>query len=444
MCYKNMNMNMNMTPTTRTIENNTSSSPKPWWKSIWLIITQIIAAFFLFYGLISWLNEKQHILPKTITSLLNPLFNTIALPKLGAQKTAPPQGPMLPEVPQIKSTVHLGDSYRQTAQKSLPLVVNITTIKTGEDISVNSLFDYLFKSLPDGEGNSSKKRFKDIPYGLGSGVIMREDGYIMTNFHVIAGADQIDVTFHNGKKAKATLIGADKETDLALLKVNESQLPKIQINQDVAVGDIVLAIGNPFGVGQTLTSGIISALGRNELGINTFENFIQTDAAINPGNSGGALVDVQGRLVGINTAIFSKNGGWQGIGFAIPADAVLEIMNDLLKEGRVLRGYLGVSPQDLTPAIRDILGKNVEGALIAGVLDGSPANQAGLEKGDIIISIDQKPIANSQQLLNMVAKYKPNTSIECVVLRKQETLKIKVTLGTRPAPNSDKSNEAIE
>ena len=273
--------------------------------------------------------------------------------------------------------------------------------------------------------------------GLGSGVIVAPEGYLLTNNHVIDGADDIEIQLADGRQASARLIGTDPETDLAVLKIDLDRLPVLHLGEmrGLHVGDIVLAIGNPFNVGQTVTSGIVSALGRNRLGLSTFENFIQTDAAINPGNSGGALVDLQGRLIGINTAIFSRTGGSLGIGFAIPVDTARQVMESLIRDGRVTRGWIGVEPLDLTPAFVESFRLPVkEGVLIAGVLNGGPASKGGMRPGDVVLRIGAKPITDTATLLAEVAALPPGAETVIAVQRGEHPLDLKVRIGERPAP----------
>ena len=273
--------------------------------------------------------------------------------------------------------------------------------------------------------------------GLGSGVIISESGYILTNNHVIEGADEIEVILNDSRKAIAKVIGTDPDTDLAILKIELDKLPVIVLgNSDsLQVGDPVLAIGNPFGVGQTVTGGIVSALGRNQLGINTFENFIQTDAAINPGNSGGALVDVNGALMGINTAIYSRSGGSMGIGFAIPVSTAKQVLEGIVKDGQVTRGWIGVEPQELNPELAETFNVKVKsGVIITGVLQNGPAAQAGIQPGDVIVAVDGKAVSTVAELLGAVAGLKPGTAAPVSVLRKDSKTDIAVTPSKRPRP----------
>lgn len=277
--------------------------------------------------------------------------------------------------------------------------------------------------------------------GLGSGVIVSASGYILTNNHVVEGADEIEVILNDTRKARAKVIGTDPDTDLAILKIELDKLPVIVLgNSDtLQVGDQVLAIGNPFGVGQTVTGGIVSALGRNQLGINTFENFIQTDAAINPGNSGGALVDMNGHLMGINTAIYSRSGGSMGIGFAIPVSTAKQVLEGIVKDGQVTRGWIGVEPQELNPELVEAFklrpdAAKAGGVIITGVLQNGPAAQAGIKPGDVITAVAGKPVGNVSQLLTAVAALKPGTAAPMTVLRGDGSVDISVTPGKRQRP----------
>ncbi|MDF2182169.1 Do family serine endopeptidase [Neptuniibacter sp. CAU 1671] len=323
-------------------------------------------------------------------------------------------------------------SYADAVEAASPAVVNIYT-RTIIKQEVHPLFnDPFFRRFFDDDSIPQRER---IQSSLGSGVILSDQGYIVTNNHVIAGADSIIVALKDGREAIATVVGTDPETDLALLKVNLPALPVINLNDsdNLRVGDVVLAIGNPFGVGQTVTMGIISATERNSLGINTYENFIQTDAAINPGNSGGALIDTHGNLIGINTAIFSKSGGSQGIGFAIPSSLTKQVMQDLISHGRVIRGWVGIEGQAMTPQLAESFGlKESQGVIIAGVYRDSPAHKGGLQPGDIILSIDDKPIVDGRRSMIEVARYRPGEQIKVVILREGKQQTVDITIGERP------------
>ncbi len=281
--------------------------------------------------------------------------------------------------------------------------------------------------------NSNKER---IQSSLGSGVILSKEGYIATNNHVISGADSIVVALKDGREATAKVVGNDPDTDLAVLKIDLPDLPSITISSSakLRVGDVALAIGNPFGVGQTVTMGIISATGRNQLGLNTYEDFIQTDAAINPGNSGGALINAEGNLIGINTAIFSRSGGSQGIGFAIPSDQAKQVMQDLIEHGRVVRGWVGVEAQEITPQLAESFGlKDTKGLIIAGIFRDGPAHKGGLLPGDILLEIGGKKIINSYNSMYSVARMPPGTVLPLKVWRNGEVLELEITVAERPA-----------
>ena len=280
--------------------------------------------------------------------------------------------------------------------------------------------------------------------GLGSGVIVSEAGYLLTNNHVIDDADEIEVQLSDGRQGRAQIVGTDPDTDLAVLKVDLPNLPVITWGSmdRIRIGDSVLAIGNPFGVGQTVTSGIVSALGRSRLGLSTYENFIQTDAAINPGNSGGALVDANGLLVGINTAIFSRSGGNMGIGFAIPVDKAKKVMEMLIQQGHVTRGWIGVEPRDITLEMAKSLNlSSNEGVLITGMLQGGPAHKAGMRPGDVITEINKNPIKNTDSLLNLVSELIPEKTYPFRILRGKQVLQLHIQVGPRPPPK--KENEEV-
>ncbi len=324
-------------------------------------------------------------------------------------------------------------SLSPAAKKAMPSVVNIFTSK---DVKVprhpfmdDPLFRRFFGDQPDGDTQHSSS--------LGSGVIVGPEGYILTNHHVVEAADEIELALADGRKAPAKVVGTDPETDLAVLKVDLTGLPAVTFgNPDkLSVGDIVLAIGNPFGVGQTVTMGIVSALGRSHLGISTFENFIQTDAAINPGNSGGALVDASGNLVGINSAIYSRSGGSLGIGFAIPANLAKQVMEQIVRTGSVTRGWIGVEVQDLSAELAESFKlSNVHGTLIAGVLRGGPADRAGIKPGDILVAVESSEVVDSTSMLNLVAALEPGKQASLKILRNRNEMSIKVSVGKRPKP----------
>ena len=330
-------------------------------------------------------------------------------------------------------------SYHEAVKRSMPAVVNIFTSKasakpkTRKGESPNSadpLFKFFFGDQPPEEEPSSS---------LGSGVLVSPEGYILTNHHVISDANDIDVALSDGRKVKAQVIGSDPETDIAVLKIEAKKLPTpITLGkvESVHVGDVVLAIGNPFGVGQTVTSGIVSALGRDHVGINTFENFIQTDAAINPGNSGGALIDTRGNLIGINTAIYSNNGGSMGIGFAIPVNLAKQVMESILANGSVTRGWIGVEPQNLSKELSESLGlpANAEGVLISGVLEGGPAAKGGVKPGDVLIAVNDKPTKDVRSLLNQIAQITPGNQAKLTILRKGKEMELTAQTGKRPKP----------
>jgi Do/DeqQ family serine protease len=317
------------------------------------------------------------------------------------------------------------------AKKASPAVVSINTSQKGAlEKNKDPWFRYFFGDQDD-----------SAQTGLGSGVIVSPQGYILTNNHVVEAADEILVMLNDGRQAQAKVIGTDPETDLAVLKVNLDKLPVMVMNssEQVQVGDIVLAIGNPFGVGQTVTSGIISALGRNQLGINTFENFIQTDAAINPGNSGGALVDVQGNLLGINTAIYSKSGGSMGIGFAIPVSIAKQVLEGIVKDGLVTRGWIGVEPTELTPELAQTFNVNrQEGVIITGVLQTGPAFKAGVRPGDMLLAVNDHKVQNVAELLAQVSLLKPGVDAQLKILRKEQEQLLSVTPLQRPKVRAER------
>lgn len=374
-------------------------------KRLWLLFTQTVVVLLAAYFVVGTLKPEWMGHRSTSTG-------TIALL----------------QAPATDATIVPPGSFRLAAQKSSAAVVSINTSKAARKNprSDDPWFQFFFGD----QGNEPQ-------VGLGSGVIVSASGYILTNNHVVESADEIEVILNDSRHARAKVIGTDPDTDLAVLKIDLDRLPAIVLgNSDtLQVGDQVLAIGNPFGVGQTVTGGIVSALGRNQLGINTFENFIQTDAAINPGNSGGALVDTNGNLLGINTAIYSRSGGSMGIGFAIPVSTAKLVMEGIVNDGQVTRGWIGVEPNDLSPELAETFGvSTVEGVIITGVLQNGPAAQAGIRPGDVIAKIADQPIGNVSELLTRVASLKPGVPAKFEVLRRENTIEIEVKPGLRPKP----------
>ena len=383
-------------------------------KRTWLLFSQtvtiLVAAYFVVATLQpQWLNKK--------TALAG--FSVLEAPASNSPRSA-------------ASSNTLG-SFAAAAKIASPAVVSINTSKA---VAKNPhADDPWFKFFYGDQGRAEPQG------GLGSGVIISADGYILTNNHVIEGADEIEVILNDTRKATAKVIGTDPDTDLAILKIELDKLPVIVLGDSdtLLVGDPVLAIGNPFGVGQTVTGGIVSALGRNQLGINTFENFIQTDAAINPGNSGGALVDVNGNLMGINTAIYSRSGGSMGIGFAIPVSTAKQVLEGIVKDGQVTRGWIGVEPQELNAELAEAFRLKPEaakagGVIITGVLQNGPAAQGGIRPGDVITAVNGKPVGNVSQLLTAVAALKPGIPAPLKVLRGDGPVEIAVTPGKRQRP----------
>ena len=374
-------------------------------KRIWLLfaqaVTVLLAAFFVVSTLKpEWVNRR--------TTSLGGVVSVIEAPAGALSKIAP-------------------GSLSAAAKKASPAVVSINTSKAAQRNPRSN--DPWFKFFFGDQGDDQPQ------VGLGSGVIVSADGYILTNNHVVDGADEIEVTLNDSRRARGKVIGTDPDTDIAVLKIELDKLPVITLgNSDgLEVGDQVLAIGNPFGVGQTVTSGIVSALGRNQLGINNFENFIQTDAAINPGNSGGALIDINGNLEGINTAIYSRSGGSMGIGFAIPVSMAKIVLEGIVKEGQVRRGWIGVEPNNLSPELAETFGVKADtGVIITGVLQAGPAAKAGIRPGDVIIGVGDKKIDNVQELLTAVAGLKPGDASRFALRRGGDKMELDVTPGLRP------------
>ena len=377
-------------------------------KRFWLTFAQAVTVFVAAYFVVT--TFRPDLLPRYTRSAAPPAAAPLVTVAPGSGG-APPPG-----------------SFRTPAQKASAAVVSISTFRRPQrhPYADHPLFRFYY-------GDPSQQQAEQT--GLGSGVVVSPDGVVVTNFHVIEGASDVQVELQDSRRVAAKVVGTDPETDLAVLRIGLDRLPVINVGDSdaIKVGDQVLAIGNPFGVGQTVTGGIVSALGRTQLGINTFENFIQTDAAINPGNSGGALVDANGYLIGINTAIYSRSGGSMGIGFAIPTSTVKQVVEGLVREGRVARGWIGIQPADLTPEVRS--GARIEadeGVLVVEVLKGGPADRAGLRPGDVVRQVAGKKVGNVSELLTTVAALKPGTSAEFQVQRGTETLKLTVTSAQRP------------
>ena len=387
-------------------------------KRTWLLFAQTVTVLLAAYFVVSTL--KPELLNRRTS--LGGLVSVIEAPSSGG----------------IAGTSSSG-SLSAAAKKASPAVVSINTSKAAQRNPRNNdpWFRFFF-----GDQNGDQPQV-----GLGSGLIVSADGYILTNNHVVDGADEINVTLNDGRHARGKVIGTDPDTDLAVLKIELDKLPVIVLGNSDAllVGDQVLAIGNPFGVGQTVTSGIVSALGRNQLGINMFENFIQTDAAINPGNSGGALVDVNGNLEGINTAIYSRSGGSMGIGFAIPVSMAKQVLSDIVTEGKVTRGWIGVEPNDISPELAETFGvKANAGVIITGVLQNGPAAKAGIRPGDVITQVEDKKVDNVQELLTAVAGLKPGSDARFALQRGTDKLELNVNPGLRPKSPARRNPTEIE
>ncbi|SEK60543.1 Do family serine endopeptidase [Halomonas daqiaonensis] len=378
-----------------------------------------------------------------------------AFPQLIGRPASPPAPPSTPalvpsddetrsretqarEAPEVRQAEPLTrqqgrTSYAQAVERAAPAVVNIYSSRVVEREEHPLMSDPFFRQF-FGDNLPSRQRMLS---SLGSGVIVSDDGYVLTNHHVIRGADQIQVALRDGRETLAEVIGTDPESDLAVLRIELESLPVMELTDTtrVAVGDIALAIGNPFGVGQTVTMGIISATGRSHLGLNAYEDFIQTDAAINPGNSGGALVNAEGALVGINTAIFSRSGGSQGIGFAIPANLARNILEELVTHGRVIRGWMGVEAQELNQELAASFGlQTPSGVIIAGVVPGGPADRAGLQPGDVLLEVDGRPVLDPRRTMSDIAAMAPGTRLPLTVVRGGERREITIELGERPTP----------
>ena len=378
-------------------------------KRYWLLFSQVVTVLFAVWFVLvtlkpEWLNRRPYL-----------------------------QGVTLLEAPSNAPGTVMPGSMSPAAKSAAPAVVSIATTqaRTSHPLANDPWFRFFYGDRED-----------DSPQmGLGSGVIVSPEGYILTNNHVVEGAQEIEVTLSDSRRTTAKVIGTDPDTDLAVLRITLDRLPVIAMgNSDtVQVGDKVLAIGNPFGVGQTVTGGIISALGRNQLGINTFENFIQTDAAINPGNSGGALVDVNGSLLGINTAIYSRSGGNMGIGFAIPVNTARQVLDGLVRNGQVTRGWIGVEPVELNSDLAETFGiQQTEGVIITGVLQNGPAFKAGLKPGDVLLAVGEKDVRNVSELLTLIAAQTPGTAVKMRIKRRNADMTLEVTPAQRPAAKLNK------
>ena len=332
-------------------------------------------------------------------------------------------------------------SYAEAVDRAAPAVVNIYSSRVIERDTHPLMSDPFFRQFFGNNNAPSRQRMLS---SLGSGVIISNDGYVLTNHHVINGADEIQVALRDGRETLAQVIGTDPESDMAVLKIDLDDLPVIELTDStqVAVGDVSLAIGNPFGVGQTVTMGIISATGRSHLGLNAYEDFIQTDAAINPGNSGGALINPEGALVGINTAIFSRSGGSQGIGFAIPANLARNILEQLVAHGRVIRGWLGIEAQELNQELANSFGlKAPSGVIIAGVVSGGPADQAGLQPGDVLLEVDGRAVIDPRRTMSDIAAVDPDTTLQVTVARDGQPLQAELVVGERPTPSTQTNTQ---
>ena len=376
-------------------------------RKLWLLFSQTATVFLAAYFVVATLKPQWLDRRPTLSSIA-----VLEAPAGSGQRTANAVG-----------------SFSSAAKIASAAVVSINTSKAAAKSPHSD--DPWFKFFYGDQGRGEPQG------GLGSGVIISATGYILTNNHVVEGADEIEVILNDSRKAIAKVIGTDPDTDLAILKIELDKLPVIVLgnSESLQVGDPVLAIGNPFGVGQTVTGGIVSALGRNQLGINTFENFIQTDAAINPGNSGGALVDVNGALMGINTAIYSRSGGSMGLGFAIPVSTAKQVLEGIVKDGQVTRGWIGVEPQELNAELAETFNVKVKnGVIITGVLQNGPAAQAGIQPGDVVVAVDGKAVSTVAELLSAVAGLKPGMAAPVSVLRRDGRTEIAVTPSKRPRP----------
>jgi len=396
---------------------------------LWLIFAQTATICLAALFVISTL--RPELLPWKMNSsaVTDAVTNTVTLKEAASHKEA-----------SISSSSNF-NSFSNVAKKVMPSVVSVFTTQEVKVPSHPLLNDPMFRRFFGDRFEEQTQRKS----GLGSGVIVSPEGYILTNHHVVAAADEIGVELFDGRRAKANIIGSDPETDLAVIKINMKGLPSVTFghSDQAKVGDIVLAIGNPLGIGQTVTMGIISALGRKQRGINTYVDFIQTDAAINQGNSGGALVDATGNLIAINTMIISQTGGSVGIGLSIPTTVAKPIMEQIIQTGSVTRGWIGVAVQDLTPELAESFKlNNVNGALIAGVKENGPAGRAGIKLGDLMIAVEGKTVTNSSDMLDLIAALPPGQTATFTVMRNQAEKSVEISIGTRPKlVNSDQHHE---
>jgi Do/DeqQ family serine protease len=388
------------------------------WRRLWLLFAQAVTVALAALFVVATL--KPEWLPRNGGSTVLPLPTLTQAP--------PRAGELAGSASAAGASVAAGLSFSQAARRAAPAVVSITATKLARNPHADDpRFRFFF-------GDRAPAPQQQL--GLGSGVIVSPEGYLLTNHHVVADAVDIEVQLADGRSTRAQLVGSDVETDIAVLKIDLPALPVLALAdaRSLQVGDAVLAIGNPFNIGQTVTAGIVSALERTQRGSTPFQSFIQTDAAINPGNSGGALVDAQGSLVGINTAIFSRSGGNMGIGFAVPIDTARGVMEQLVRGGKVKRGFIGVDPRDLNAELAESLALPIKaGALITGVLNDGPAAKGGVRPGDVVVRVGDKPVANSAELLAAVAALPPDSEAQLGLQRGAEALSVRVKVGERPA-----------
>ncbi|KAE8439149.1 Do family serine endopeptidase [Vreelandella piezotolerans] len=403
---------------------------------LWPVLTGLLLAAVILLAFPEQLpNPFRHTPPVSEAPPANVETPPALVPTTSSESSANRPAPDIRQAAPL--TRHQGPaSYSNAVNQAAPAVVNIYSSRIVERDQHPLMSDPFFNQFFSGDDATTHQRMLS---SLGSGVIVSNDGYVLTNHHVINGADQIQVALRDGRETLAEVIGTDPESDLAVLRIGLEDLPVIELadSEEVAVGDVALAIGNPFGVGQTVTMGIISATGRSHLGLNAYEDFIQTDAAINPGNSGGALVNPEGALVGINTAIFSRSGGSQGIGFAIPANLAHSILDELVTRGRVIRGWLGIEAQALSRELAASFGlRTPQGVIVAGVVSGGPAAQAGLQPGDVLLSIDGQVILDARATMSDIASIPPGTSLPLTIVRGGERMEMTVEVGERPVPTN--------